>query len=424
MRMYPANAMMTARAIRSGGVVVVTEPTTTKTETVARRTSLARRDFLKLATLTAAAFMLPDRLVPALAETLAKGPRPPVIWLSFQECTGCTESLTRAHAPALEDLLFDYLSLDYHHTLQAASGEAAEAARHATMAAHAGRYLLIVDGSVPVGLDGAASTIAGVTNLAMLRETEAQAAAIIAIGTCAAYGGLAAAAPNPTGAMGVGELMAAGNIAAKPLVNLPGCPPLPVAIAGTLAFFLAFGQLPPLDGEGRPVAFYGHTVHEECNRYHHFLDGRFAESFDDAGARNGWCLLKLGCRGPVTRSACARLKWNGGVSFPVQSGHPCLGCAERGFWDQGGFYRELTRDEINAAATSVAAVAASDAGAQLYEDNCVYCHSADPNDFQREPRAVIELLQQGSIRAHRRFAFDDAQLADLEAYLQKKAGQP
>lgn len=401
----------------------MTRPTTAAGDT--DRNGLARRDFLKLATATAAAFLLPDRLVPALAQRLETGPRPPVIWLSFQECTGCTESLTRAHAPTLEDLLFDHLSLDYHHTLQAASGEAAEAARRATMAADAGRYLLIVDGSVPVGLDGACSTIAGVANLAMLQETAEHAAAIIAVGSCAAFGGIAAAAPNPTGAKGVGELMAAGKLAARPLVNLPGCPPLPVAISGTLAYFLAFGQWPPLDRESRPVAFYGHTVHAECNRYHHFLDGRFAESFDDAGARDGWCLLKLGCRGPVTHNACARFKWNGGVSFPVQSGHPCLGCSERGFWDNGGFYRELGRDQIAAAGGAAdEAGAAREVGRSLYEDNCVYCHSADPRDFQREPEAVIELLKQGKIRAHRRFAFDEAQLADLEAYLQQKAKEP
>jgi hydrogenase small subunit len=386
--------------------------------------ALRRRDFLKLAAMTAAVLLLPERSVEALADKLQKGPRPPVVWLSFQECTGCTESLTRAFAPTLEHLLFDYLSLDYHHTLQAASGEAAEAARLATLREHAGRYLLIVDGSVPVGADGAFSTIAGHSNLQMLRDTAAAAAAVVAVGSCAAHGGIAAAAPNPTGAMAVGDLMSAGSIAARPLVNLPGCPPLPLAIMGTLVYYLAFEQLPPLDAEQRPLAFYAHTVHEECNRYHHFFQGRFAERFDDEGARAGWCLLKLGCKGPRTHNACARYKWNGGTSFPIESGHPCLGCAERGFWDGGGFYRELSQAELVAAATPAGrGDEAVEAGAQLYEDNCIYCHAADARGFRSEPRAVVELLQKGSVRAHRRFKFDDGQLADLQAYLQQKAGE-
>lgn len=383
--------------------------------------SLDRRDFLKSTAALAALFLLPETEVQALAARLAGAPRPPVIWLSFQECTGCTESLTRAFAPALEDLLFDYLSLDYHHTLQAASGEAAEAARLATMKAHAGRYMLIVDGSIPLGGNGAYSTIAGRSNLDMLRETLAPAAMVIAIGSCAAYGGIAAAAPNPTGAVGVGELMQSGKLATRPLVNLPGCPPMPIAIAGVLAYWLAFSQLPPLDAESRPLAFYGHTVHEECYRYHHYLENRFAESFDDEGARNGWCLLKLGCRGPVTHNACARFKWNGGVSFPIQSGHPCLGCSERTFWDRGSFYQEIAANDLLARAEAQGGGEMAEAGRQLYEDNCVYCHSADPRDFRSEPDAVIDLLKAGQVRSHKRFDLLDQQLTDLKAYLQRKA---
>ena len=163
-----------------------------------------RREFLALAATLPGAFALPASAIPALAGAMAGEARPPVVWLSFQECTGCTESLTRAFAPTLEDLVFDFLSLDYHHTLQAASGEAAEAARRDTMARHAGAYLVVVEGSVPTGADGAFSTIAGQTNLAMLAETVAGAAAVLAVGSCSSFGGIASASPNPTGARGVG----------------------------------------------------------------------------------------------------------------------------------------------------------------------------------------------------------------------------
>jgi len=381
-----------------------------------------RREFLALAATLAGAFALPASAIPALAGAMAGAARPPVVWLSFQECTGCTESLTRAFAPTLEDLVFDFLSLDYHHTLQAASGEAAEAARLDTMARHAGAYLVVVEGSVPTGADGAFSAIAGQSNLAMLAETVAGAAAVLAAGSCSSFGGIASARPNPTGAMGVGELMAAGLVPERPLVNLPGCPPMPLALAGTLAYRLAFDALPPLDDKKRPFAFYGATVHEGCDRYHFFVEGKFAESPDDDGARNGWCLYKLGCRGPVTHNACARFKWNGGVSFPVESGHPCIGCSEPGFWDGGGFYEKLSEEALAAAETGETGPEA--AGRTLYEDNCVYCHAADPTALATEPEAVARLLAEGSIRAHSRFGFTPAELSDLTAYLEAKAKAP
>ena len=382
---------------------------------------LDRREFLKFCASVVALFSLPVTSVPTFAQNLKKAQRLPVIWLSFQECTGCTESLTRAFAPTIEDLIFNFLSLDYHHTLQAVSGEAAEAARLQTMKQHHGSYLLIVDGSVPTGLDGAYSTIAGMSNLAMLRETIEGAVAVIAMGSCASYGGLAKAKPNPTGAMGVDELMSAGMIAKKPLVNTPGCPPMPVAITGTLAYYLAFKRLPLLDEQKRPEAFYHHTVHEQCYRYHFFVEGKFAKSFDDEGTRKGWCLYELGCRGPVTHNACAKFKWNGGTSFPVESGHPCLGCSEPNFWDSGSFYQKVDETAMATVLADTENNQTQQAGRELYEENCIYCHSANPNEFQTEPDAVKDLLKAGKIRSHRRFDFTDNQLDELQAYLEQKA---
>jgi hydrogenase small subunit len=125
----------------------------------------------------------------------------------------------------------------------------------------------------------------------------------------------------------------------KPLVNIPGCPAIPEVFTGTLAHFLIFGALPELDELGRPKAFYGQTIHDRCLRRPFHEAGKFARSFDDPGARRGWCLYKLGCKGPTTYNACASMKWDGGLSFPVQSGHPCLGCSQPDFWDGGGFYQ-------------------------------------------------------------------------------------
>ena len=297
---------------------------------------VSRRGFLKFCSATASLMALPPSAVAQVADALASARRPSVIWLSFQECTGCTESLTRSHAPTVESLIFDAISLDYHHTLQAAAGHGAEEARMAAMEENSGEYLVVVDGSIPMD-NPAYSTIAGISNLEMLRETAANAAAIVAVGTCAAFGGIPGASPNPTGAVSVSDI-----IKDKPIINVSGCPPIPVVITGVLAQFLTFGKIPELDSLGRPAAFFGQNIHDRCYRRPFYERGQFAETFDDEGARKGWCLYKLGCKGPTTYNACATLKWNEGTSFPSQSGHGCIGCSEPGFWDKGGFYDPIS----------------------------------------------------------------------------------
>ncbi len=298
---------------------------------------ISRREFLTFCGSLATLMALPDSMVPAIAAALDKAQRPSVIWLSFQECTGCTESLTRSHSPSLESLILNAISLDYHHTLQAASGEAAEAAREAAMKRFFGKYLLVVDGSIPTKDGGVYSTIAGISNLDMLHEAAKGAAAIVAVGSCAAFGGLPHAHPNPTGAVAVSDI-----IRDKPIINVSGCPPIPVVITGVLAHYLTFGTIPELDGLGRPKSFYGESIHDRCYRRPFYDQGKFAKTFDDEGARNGWCLFELGCKGPTTFNACATTKWNQGVSFPIESGHGCLGCSEPNFWDAGSFYQALS----------------------------------------------------------------------------------
>lgn len=313
---------------------------------------VSRRAFLKFCSATASLMALPPSAAAQVAAALAAARRPSVIWLSFQECTGCTESLTRSHAPTLESLIFDAISLDYHHTLQAASGESAEAARIAAMEENEGEYLLVVDGSIPLGNPGY-STIAGMSNLDMLRETAGGAVAIIAVGTCAAFGGIPHASPNPTGAVSVSEI-----ITDKPIVNVSGCPPIPVVITGVLAHFLTFGTLPDLDHLGRPVAFFGQNIHDRCYRRPFYERGQFAHTFDDEGARKGWCLYELGCKGPTTYNACATLKWNEGTSYPIASGHGCLGCSEPDFWDKGSFYTPISAGLWGSRETLIGAAAA------------------------------------------------------------------
>lgn len=324
-----------------------------------RQHGVSRRAFLKYASYVASLMALPPGTAAAMADGLAQARRQAVIWLSFQECTGCTESLTRSFSPNIEDLIFDFISLDYHHTLQAASGEAAEAARHASMAANQGKYIVVVDGSVPTRNGGVYSMIAGRTNMDILAETVEHAAAVIAVGSCAAFGGLPNADPNPTGAVPISAL-----VKDKPLINISGCPPMAQAMAGTITYMLAFGRVPELDHLNRPRAFFGETIHDRCYRRPFYERGMFAKSFDDAGAREGWCLFELGCKGPVTYNACATLKWNGGVSFPIESGHGCIGCSEPRFWDRGGIYKPLSAGTADVRKViGIAAVAGAALGA-------------------------------------------------------------
>ncbi len=301
------------------------------------RRGVSRRSFLKFCTAMASLMALPPGAAQAMAAALGQTKRQSVIWLSFQECTGCVESLTRSFDPTLEQMIFEMVSLDYQETLQAASGEAAESARAEAMKSSYGKYLLIVDGSIPTKDGGVYSTVAGVSNYDRLIDAAKGAAAIVAVGTCSSYGGIPHANPNPTGAVSVSDI-----IKDKPVMNVPGCPPIPSVIAGTLAYFVTYGKLPELDHIGRPKVFFADTIHDRCYRRPFYDQGKFAKTFDDEGARNGWCLYELGCKGPTTYNACATLKWNGGVSYPIESGHGCLGCSEPNFWDKGSFYQPLS----------------------------------------------------------------------------------
>ena len=302
------------------------------------RNGVSRRTFLKYCTAMASLMALPPSMGRVMAAQLAAARRPSVIYLSFQECTGCVESLTRSFSPALENLLFNVISLDYNDTLMAAAGHAAEEARANAMRENLGQYLVIVDGAVPTAEGGVHGTAAGRTYLDVLQETARDAAAIVCVGTCSSFGGIPFAKPNPTGARPVSEI-----ITDKPVVNISGCPPIPEVIAGTLLQYVTMGRLPELDELGRPKVFFGNSIHDRCYRRPFYDEGKFAKTFDDEGARNGWCLYELGCKGPTTYNACATVKWNNGISFPIESGHGCLGCSEPGFWDKGSFYGVLSQ---------------------------------------------------------------------------------
>jgi hydrogenase small subunit len=290
---------------------------------------VSRRDFVTFCAEVGAVLGLGSALTPKLVKALQQTQRPSVVWLQLQECTGCVESVIRTGEPTIGNLVLDLISLDYNHTLMAAAGHAAESAMHDAMEAHRGEYLLVVTGSVPLNEDGIYTTIGGRTAREILVEGAEGAAAIIAVGACAHWGNIQAARPNPTGAVGVSDV-----IRDKPVVNIAGCPPIADVVTATVAHFLTFNRLPQLDGDGRPLFAYGKRIHDQCPRRAHFDAGQFVETFDDEAARKGWCLYRTGCKGPASFSPCPILQWNQTTSWPIGAGHPCIGCTERGFWDQ------------------------------------------------------------------------------------------
>jgi hydrogenase small subunit len=297
----------------------------------------SRRDFLGFCAKLGAVLGLSPVLQSQVVQALESQRRPSVIWLQLQECTGCVESVLRTDSPSIGDLILEILSLDYQHTLMAAAGHAAESARAQSIDENRGKYLLVVTGSIPLAADGIYTTIGGRTVKSILEEAAAGAAAVIAVGACAHWGNIQAARPNPTGAVGVSHV-----VRDKPVVNIAGCPPIADVITATIVHYLTFQRIPALDADGRPLFAYGKRIHDQCPRRAHYDAGQYVEVFDDEAARRGWCLYKVGCKGPATFSPCPIIQWNSGTSWPIGAGHPCIGCTERNFWDtMSPFYRQM-----------------------------------------------------------------------------------
>jgi len=297
---------------------------------------VSRRDFIKFCTATTATLALPMTLVPKVAQALEDS-RLPVIWVEYQSCSGDSEAFLRANQPTAGDIILDVISLEYAEVVMAAAGHQAEKAKWDAMEKYQGQYVLIVEGSIPTGSGGAFCTVGGESAEESCRKLVRNAAATITVGTCASFGGIPAAAPNPTGAVSVMNL-----VPGAPVVNLPGCPVNAENLTATIVHFLTFGKLPATDALGRPKFAYGKRIHDNCERRAHFDAGQYAENFGDPAHRQGHCLYKLGCKGPETFHNCPTIRYNEGMSWPVMAGHGCIGCSEPQFWDtMSPFYRRL-----------------------------------------------------------------------------------
>ncbi len=287
---------------------------------------VSRRDFMKFCGLMATVLGLPMSFIPKIAHAVAK--RPSVVWLHFAECTGCTESFIRSTHPWAADIILDTIDLAYHETIMAAAGDQAEEILEKTVKDNKGKFICIAEGAIPTKDNGVYGKVHGKTFLEIGNQVCKNALATIAVGNCACAGGVAAAKPNPTDCKSVAEALGITT------VNLDGCPPNADNMVATVVHFLLFGKMPAVDKLGRPLFAYGYLIHDNCPRRGHYENEEFVQEFGDEGAAKGWCLIKVGCAGPKTYHNCPKIKWNQGTNWPIEAGHPCIGCSEPKFWDE------------------------------------------------------------------------------------------
>ncbi len=318
---------------------------------------LSRRDFLKLCAGSAAAVSLSELLLPHLLEAAPAAGNPPVIWIQGAACSGCSVSLLNSEQPAIAKILTDVISLRYHPTLMGATGDLAINVLDNTEAA--GGYFLVVEGAVPTGANGMYCTFGErngqpVTFMDWVKELGSKANAVLAVGTCATFGGIPSARPNPTGCMGVLEFFKQQGIK-TPVINVSGCPPHPDWMVGSLAYVLLYKKLPPMDKFNRPTMFYSKILHDNCQRRQYFDNSDFAREFSEPK-----CLLMLGCKGPFAACDSYQRLWNGGVNSCILDNGPCYACTDMNFPDGSSpIYQRYTDVNLPGVRASADAVGAT-----------------------------------------------------------------
>ncbi len=280
---------------------------------------ISRRDFVKCLGASALALYLSGVPIEQVQRVLADGNSPAVIWLHGAACTGCSVSLLNSVNPPIDGLLLNTISLKYHPTVMAAAGDAAVQSARSTQAS--GDYILVVEGAIPTASSGKYCYVWDegghpVTMAEAVSSLAAKAKAVVAVGTCAAFGGIPAAYAR-TGVMSVSRFLN------RPVINLPGCPSHPAWIVGSLALLLA-GTPPALDQYSRPLVFYRSVViHERCPRRGTEEASRFGQ--------DGRCLEELGCKGPSTHADCDVRRWNNRQNWCIGANGLCIGCTEPNF---------------------------------------------------------------------------------------------
>jgi hydrogenase small subunit len=308
---------------------------------------ISRKKFLQVSAGSIAGVALSSLWLPKLLSAAnaknGKG-RLPIIWFQSQACSGCAVSFLDSAYPSVDDVLIEVISLEFNPVVMGATGDLAMGVIDRMMVEEKGKYIFVVEGSIPTEADGAYCTVGEkegnpVTALDWVKNIAANSMAVVAVGSCASWGGIPSAVPNPTGAMPVSKI-----VKDKPIINIPGCPPHPDWMVGTIVNVLKYG-IPELDKLNRPVMFYGtdKLIHDNCELRQYFDTGTFAKDYGDKG-----CLYELGCKGPVAHCDVSTRGWNGGVNWCNRSGGPCIGCTEP-FFPGGagsGLYEKLPAVEV------------------------------------------------------------------------------
>lgn len=289
---------------------------------------ISRRKFLKICMSATLTYSLSHTLLPMLASAFENKSlsKPPVIWLELGSCTGDSISFENSLDPSIRRIFKKIIDLRYHWILVPAQGNIARIALDQVIQDHSGEYILVVEGSaVTANLGKYNYTYIKddqyVTGLEALKEIGAKAKHVIAIGNCACFGGPSAAAPNPSGSVGIWEVLN------RKVINVAGCPAHPDWFVGTLSHLILYGE-PELDKWNRPKMFFSSTIHDLCQRRSDYEQGNFADFPGDEG-----CFYKVGCKGPVTFADCPKRQWNNHINWPVKGGTPCIGCTNPGFPD-------------------------------------------------------------------------------------------
>ena len=294
---------------------------------------VSRRAFLNFCGVMAATLALPASYRTQIAEALASVDRPVLIWRQFQDCAGNSESILRSPHPDVAEIVLETLAWNYHELIMAGSGAQAEAMSTQAVRDLKGKYIAVIEGAIPPA--GGYCTIGGRSAIDIAREVVGNAKATIAVGACAWDGGLVQ--HGPTGGKGVQDVIPGANV-----VNLGGCPHNPANTVAVLVHYLTFSQMPELDQYNRPLFAYGDLIHDQCERRAYFDAGLFVEAWGDEGHRKGYCLYKMGCKGPSATYNCPNVRWNDGTSWPIEAGHTCIGCASPEFWaSMSPFYERL-----------------------------------------------------------------------------------
>jgi hydrogenase small subunit len=274
-----------------------------------------------------------------------------VLWItSGLGCDGDSIALTAATNPSLEDLLRGCLPgmppvILLNPVLAYESGDEFMRAWWRAARGELDPFILVLEGSVPneeingeghwAGLGVDPDTGQPVLTNTWIDRLAPLAAAVLALGTCAAYGGIPAMRNNPTGAMGLSDYLGRGWVSrlGLPIVNLPGCPVQPDNITETLLYLVLYiarmGPAPELDEQGRPRRIFDRTVHEGCDRAGLAEEGQFSSSHGD-----GRCLVRLGCKGPVVKCNVPIRGWINGIGGCPNVGGICMACTMPGFPDK------------------------------------------------------------------------------------------